>query len=778
MNNRRRCSLGSSAVLVAVLASPVGAQRYVPPSAGAASNRLPARRLLTLTFEGTLQSEQKSTCAFTRPSSATSIDRQGMLLEVGANVPRYCTVDGNTGILIEGSRTNYCANSSFESNLTGWTTTGLVAARTTGARLHGAYGLQLTNSGSAAAVATFRATPPASQDTLALSVYVAATGATDIRMSGIGLTHSGAALLTTFAKTIRTGWYRMTARSSATGGQDSFGIRIPPGVSVYLDAVQLEQTGLTFDGGESSYIPTNGSAVTRAAETLTHPALGYVVAARGTVTIDYYKPTPYPAGDMWWVGRADGQDGVRVCEWGNFFWQLLVNGERSATQPRAQKLLYSGAGIHRFQGSWDDQEHVAEVWMDGEVASSQPCPDTPDTLSSTMYLGSLGRWGSSMLHFNGVLMELTIDVQPLRQPTAEERSGSNDYLLLGDVLPEHATESPQTFAAFDGIIFNRIFTEFWNDIEKPRTPQSNARGYSVAALTAAQKALAGKGVTRNFIKAASFGNFAMRPGWEGGYGLPINWFNDTEWNFVFANVTKAADFGRRAGFAGFAIDVEYGSDFFAHEFYEKPSLPQRHDLRSRTDREQRAFARGVQLAQTILRAWPGAQLLFIPMETQYGPLYRYFLVGFIEGARRSNGAWVGLMNEYGYHADTRATAVGTFQTQNGQVEDWIWNIADQRTLSYWRIFGEHFNSAWPLGNYSASDKQRAYRTADKFAQQLQLFREVNTSTTVIYEEMDAWWQLTDRQARSYGLLPGTELYYRNTAPPVSNLSAYLQAIPR
>jgi hypothetical protein len=136
------------------------------------------------------------------------------------------------------------------------------------------------------------------------------------------------------------------------------------------------------------------------------------------------------------------------------------------------------------------------------------------------------------------------------------------------------------------------------------------------------------------------------------------------------------------------------------------------------------------------------------------------------------------MNEYGYHADTRATAVGTYQTQNGQVEEWIWTVGGQRTLSYWRIFGEHFNAAWPLGSYVTADKQRAYRTPEQFGQQLELFREVNVSTTVIYEEMDAWWQITDRQARSYGLLPGTELYRRNTAPPIPNLGEYLKAIPR
>src|SRR6266511_4174741 len=108
MSFRYRVVLLTSAVLVAGFCLPAGAQgRYVPPGAATgSSNRAPARRLLTLTFEGTLQSEQKSACSFTRPSPATTFDRQGSLIEVGANVPRYCTLDGNTGILVEGPRTN------------------------------------------------------------------------------------------------------------------------------------------------------------------------------------------------------------------------------------------------------------------------------------------------------------------------------------------------------------------------------------------------------------------------------------------------------------------------------------------------------------------------------------------------------------------------------------------------------------------------------------------------------------------------------------------------
>src|SRR5690242_13120195 len=137
MKARRRVVLWTAAVLVAGFSRPTGAQgQNSPPGASATSSGIPARRLLTLTFEGNLKSEQKSVCSFLRPSRATTFDSQGFLIEVAANVPRYRTIDGNTGVLVEGPRTNYCANSSFEAGLTGWSTGSLKTARNSLARLH------------------------------------------------------------------------------------------------------------------------------------------------------------------------------------------------------------------------------------------------------------------------------------------------------------------------------------------------------------------------------------------------------------------------------------------------------------------------------------------------------------------------------------------------------------------------------------------------------------------------------------------------------------------
>src|ERR1051326_2174024 len=131
--------LGTSVLLVVSLRAPVAAQqRYHNPT-------LDRQALLRLTFERTLRSAQKTTCTFKRPSTATAFDNQGFLVEVAPDVPRYLTVDGDTGVVIEGPRVNYCANSSFETSLSGWTTAGLTAARSAAARLHGSYGLQLTN---------------------------------------------------------------------------------------------------------------------------------------------------------------------------------------------------------------------------------------------------------------------------------------------------------------------------------------------------------------------------------------------------------------------------------------------------------------------------------------------------------------------------------------------------------------------------------------------------------------------------------------------------------
>src|SRR5262249_61655841 len=101
------------------------------------------------------------------------------------------------------------------------------------------------------------------------------------------------------------------------------------------------------------------------------------------------------------------------------------------------------------EGSGEDRGHVTEAWMDGELAESTAHADMPKSVSPLMYIGANGRWGYSLLHLGGVIMELTIQ---------DGRAG-NEYLLMADVLPEFTRDSPQTFSRFDGIIFSRVFGE-------------------------------------------------------------------------------------------------------------------------------------------------------------------------------------------------------------------------------------------------------------------------------------------------------------------------------
>lgn len=727
------------------------------------------RTLLHLSFDRTLRSEQGTTCTFKRPSTATTFDDQGFIVDVAPDAPRYRTIDGQTGIVIEGPRINFCPNSDFENGATGWTGAGLTLTPDPAARLHGKNGLRITNASRGPATAVFRATPIASQGMTSLSLYLSGAAGADPTAGGVQLVHNGDVLDAAFVPAPRAGWARATARMSCSGKEESFGLRVAAGLTVLIDAVQLEHTHVDVDQAESSYIPTNGKSAERAPETLTHPATGYVLPQRGTVTVDYYKDSPFAGGEFWSVARTDGEDGLRAAEWGNYFWLMHVKGKNGEALAKAEKRLYhNGPGTHRFQGSWDARARRVQAWMDGELAESVPLVDAPDNLAPVMYIGANGRWGHSLLHLNGVIMDLSIQ---------DGRAG-NEYLLMADVLPEFARDHPDVFSRFDGIIFHQIFAEFWNDIEKPRTEASHGRPYTAADLAKIQQALAAKGVWRNFIKGASFGNFQRRPGWEGGYGLPISWFNDTEWEWMFGNFAKAAASGRQAGFAGFAVDMEYTQDLFKHEFFEDPKLPQRHDNRSRADREKQAFLRGKQLAQRILQAWPNAQLLFIPYEPNYGEIYRQLFAGFVEGARLGKAPWIGLMNEYGYMADIRAHAVGTYRTQDATIGPWLAQLAGPETLAYWREHGEHFNSAWPLGQNTNNNKQQTHRSPDRFARQLKLFLEVNPTTTVIYEEMMAWWQMTEAQAKSYGIQPGTPTYQRNTAPTAPNLAEYGAAIPR
>ncbi|MDM5128229.1 phage head spike fiber domain-containing protein [Aeromonas salmonicida] len=208
---------------------------------------------------------------FSRSTTATYIGKDGVLKTAEVNEPRF----EKEGLLIEGQSTNIwpsqsaleLVNATLASTSLPDGTTGNIYKITPTA---GAYAYVRKNFAAQSGSNTLSCYAKLDDGSMAMpSIYGGSNGEFSAKLAG---TYIG------------NGWWRMQAVFTAPKGNIGFGY--PPGVAetipVWVCNFQLE--ALPF---ASSYIPTNGAAVTRGADVAQLPALGNIVPLGFAVSAEF-----------------------------------------------------------------------------------------------------------------------------------------------------------------------------------------------------------------------------------------------------------------------------------------------------------------------------------------------------------------------------------------------------------------------------------------------------------------------------------------------------------
>ena len=198
----------------------------------------------------------------------------------------------SNGLWLEEGTTNEIANSSFETNATGWTNnaTGNTVARATGQASVGTASLQVIGDGSTGSQGAYNnASSPsaASGDVWALSADVYAQGSESLRFVAAERTAAGASVVDTPGATLSlaAGWARRGSAIMLAGGAAVAQVRfkfVTPNAqafSINLDAVQLEKKPY----------PTSYTPSTRAASSASIPTAGIISPVAGAVA---FRTTP------------------------------------------------------------------------------------------------------------------------------------------------------------------------------------------------------------------------------------------------------------------------------------------------------------------------------------------------------------------------------------------------------------------------------------------------------------------------------------------------------
>ena len=236
---------------------------------------------------------------FTRASSATRVNKQGLIETVASGVPRIDFTDANGALLLEPQRTNIWTNSNLSASIT---LDRLTRTLNQSVSPSGDNDATLFNETATTGTHRFyRLDIPSTSTTFSMSFFAKKNGINIIRIvaSGgsnfadfnlsLGTVINESGINSSTIENYGNGWYRCVINVTGSGWVGLYALNDSSQTSylgdvlkgVYLFGAQLEQGSYA-----TSYIPTQGSAVTRIAEKCEQNLSNVVSLTEGVVYID------------------------------------------------------------------------------------------------------------------------------------------------------------------------------------------------------------------------------------------------------------------------------------------------------------------------------------------------------------------------------------------------------------------------------------------------------------------------------------------------------------